>query len=215
VYIVENDSLRISILDPVRDRERFGTRYCTGGYIFQIADSRRGDLLSGPTFPASFNTFDGQGIPDSFNQVPLRAKTEVTAEALVLGIGVCDLPGNRVVEFCTWDISESASALTMKTTHEFQGYQIDLERRVSLAGRTLRSAAKVMNRGKTLVPINWFPHPFFPQPETDELCAFNIPVDFPENPAYVRGENGFIHRKGWPWDSGNFQSLNQDRKSVV
>ena len=31
MYTLKNDSLDVSILDPVADRERFGVRYCTGG----------------------------------------------------------------------------------------------------------------------------------------------------------------------------------------
>ncbi|MEC7281971.1 MAG: hypothetical protein VXU50_07875, partial [Verrucomicrobiota bacterium] len=66
VYTLQNEVLSVDVLDPVADRERFGTRYCTGGYIFQVTDANYGPLLSGPTYPDSFNTYDGQGIPDAF-----------------------------------------------------------------------------------------------------------------------------------------------------
>ncbi|MGA1198082.1 MAG: hypothetical protein ACO36I_16465, partial [Candidatus Latescibacterota bacterium] len=65
---LKNETLEISILDPVADQERFGTRYCTGGYIFQVTDTKHGNLLSGPTYPNSFNWFDVQGMPDAFNK---------------------------------------------------------------------------------------------------------------------------------------------------
>ncbi len=35
-----NDSLEVQFLDPVADRARFGVRYCTGGYIFQVRDAQ-------------------------------------------------------------------------------------------------------------------------------------------------------------------------------
>ena len=72
MYELRNNSLSVTILDPLADQERFGVRYCTGGYIYQVEDARHGPLLSGPTYPDSFNWFDGQGIPDAFNLSPLR-----------------------------------------------------------------------------------------------------------------------------------------------
>ena len=56
-YYLGNDDLTVSILDPIADRERMGTRYCTGGYIFQAADRIHRYLMSGPTYPDSFNSF--------------------------------------------------------------------------------------------------------------------------------------------------------------
>jgi hypothetical protein len=73
VLTLANETLTVELLDPALDRDRFGVRYCTGGYIFQIRDATLGDLLSGPTYPASFNWFDGQGIPDAFNLSPLAS----------------------------------------------------------------------------------------------------------------------------------------------
>src|ERR1700712_640061 len=104
MYTLKNANLEVSILDPVADQARFGTRYCTGGYIFQIVDAQHGDLLSGPTYPDSFNWFDGQGIPDAFNLSPLRAPDDTGTTALIIGIGLCDLVGNKVTEFCEWSI---------------------------------------------------------------------------------------------------------------
>ena len=85
MHTLENEELSVSILDPLADHERFGTRYCTGGYIFQVKNSRLGNLLSGPTYPDDFNVFDGQGIPDSFSHNPLRQQAS-DQEALVIGI---------------------------------------------------------------------------------------------------------------------------------
>src|SRR4029079_18347331 len=132
MYTLTSESLEVSILDPLADQERFGTRYCTGGYIFQIADRRHGALLSGPTYPDSFNWFDGQGIPDAFNLSPLREPASSSSDSLIVGVGVCDLAGNRVREFCRWDVQAQASAISMRTAHEFESFALELERTVAL-----------------------------------------------------------------------------------
>src|SRR5215467_14433079 len=103
MYMLTNDELQVSILDPVADQARFGTRYCTGGYIFQITDANRGPLLAGPTYPASFNWFDGQGIPDAFNLHPLCEPTAANTMALIIGVGACELQQKQVMEFCRWE----------------------------------------------------------------------------------------------------------------
>jgi hypothetical protein len=77
----------------------------------------------------------------------------------------------------------------------------------------------VRNRGRQFVPIRWFPHPFYPQLPTgnDELIKLNLPVTFPASKGYEIAENGFICRKGWPWDPGFYQALdhNGDQPLVV
>jgi hypothetical protein len=218
MYALSNDTLEVAILDPVADRARLGTRYCTGGYIFSVTDAKLGSLMSGPTYPDSFNVFDGQGIPDSFNLSPLLAwpnprhphvpppDVPRDVHALVLGVGVCDLESSTVLEWCDWKVDASETIITMSTHHAHQGFEVDLVRTVSLIGRTLRSWTQVSNGGRP-VPIRWFPHPFFPHPETDELVKFNIRVTFPENPGYMMAPSGFIARKNWPWHGGPYQAL--------
>jgi hypothetical protein len=74
------------------------------------------------------------------------------------------------------------------------------------------------NTGELPIPMRWFPHPFYPQPESDELCRFNIPVSLPGDASYELAESGFIRRRGWPWQDGRFQSLDhtaQEKLVVV
>ncbi len=215
MYTLKSESLHVSILDPVADQHRFGPRYCTGGYIFQIEDARHGPLLSGPTYPDDFNWFDGQGIPDAFNLGPLRHPTTPTATALIVGVGLCDTELNQVSEFCRWDVREEASAITMQSAQTFERFALELERTVALYGRTVRSTTRLRNTGSLPIPIRWFPHPFFPHVEGDELCRFNIPVRVPDNPSYDLAESGFIRRKGWPWEDGRFQSLDHAARSPL
>ena len=207
MYTLANDSLQVSILDPVADRERFGVRYCTGGYIFQVTDARLGPLLSGPTYPDSFNWFDGQGIPDAFNLSPLREPGGPDALALILGIGVCDLQAKEVQSFCEWEVTQAEGWIEMHTVHRYQSYQVELTRTVTLNRRTVCSATRVVNQGQAPIPMRWFPHPFYPQPEEDELIKINLPLAPIEDEGYRLGENGFVERVGWPWSKGYYLPL--------
>ncbi len=213
MFTLQNNHLTVEILDPIADHARFGVRYCTGGYIFQIHDTRHGALLSGPTYPDSFNWFDGQGIPDAFNLAPLKA-SEREPVALILGIGLCDLEAKVIVDPCQWQIEQSSSeqldkALCFVTQHSFHDWALTLERTVTLINRTVRSQTTVFNTGRRPAPISWFPHPFFPQMPSghDELIKLNLPVIFPTSDAYQLAANGFIARKGWPWQTGHYQAL--------
>jgi hypothetical protein len=215
MYTLKNDALTVQILDPVADRARLGTRYCTGGYIFSVDDAARGDLMSGPTYPDAFNTFDGQGIPDAFNLDPLTGlsspRTEgvpmpTDGQALILGIGVCDLTENAVVDWCEWQVEQREDVIKMTTRHTFRGYDVALSRTVSLMGRTIRSMTTLDNAGRPLA-FRWFPHPFYPHPEGDALIKLNIPVSFPENEGFAMGKDGFITRQGDRWQRGYYQAL--------
>jgi hypothetical protein len=215
MYTLTSDTLEVQILDPVADQERFGTRYCTGGYIFQVIDARQGELLTGPTYPESFNWFDGQGIPDAFNLGPLRDPDGSGTLALILGVGICDLASDQVVDFCEWDVEAAPNGIQMKTTHDYGGFVMSIERSVSLRGRTIHSATRVHNGGTRLTPIRWFPHPFYPQPATDELCRFNLPVSMPFNQGYTITESGFVARAAWPDQKGFYQALDHDGRAPL
>jgi hypothetical protein len=215
MHTLTSETLEVLILDPVADRERFGPRYCTGGYIFQIIDRHHGPLLAGPTYPDSFNWFDGQGIPDAFNLSPLREPADPGATALMIGIGICDLQTPEVAEFCDWEVQQRPAAISMRTAQAFQRFALELERTVALYQRTLRSTTRLKNTGGLPIPIRWFPHPFFPQPETGELCRLNIPVHMPANASYELGAGGFIQRKGWPWPDDRFQVLDHGAQASL
>lgn len=201
-----NSELEVHMLDPASDRDRFGVRYCTGGYIFQIRDARFGDLLSGPTFPSSFNWFDGQGIPDAFNLGPL-ASTQVPAEALIIGIGVCDVVQRGVKRFDDWEVTQKNGEIVFALDQRYEGWSLHLERTVSLNERTVRSRTRLGNTGEAMVPVRWFPHPFYPQTSTDELLWVNAPIEWKDGKGYRRQANGFIARTGWPWTEGHYLPL--------
>lgn len=205
MFALTNDFLTVEVLDPVADQHRMGARYCTGGYIFQVRDHALGNLLSGPTFPAAFNTFDGQGIPDAFNLSPLRS-TSASTQALVLGVGLCDLGlpfAQQVLRYCEWHVVQAGNRISMRTVHTFEAWQLELTRTVTLSERSVRAEAHIQNGAQHApIPLRWFPHPFYPQTNTDELMRLNIDVDLAENESYVLQPNGFIARRFWPWVDG-------------
>jgi hypothetical protein len=206
---LSNAMLEVEMLDPRTDRDRFGTRYCTGGYIFQVNDRALGALLSGPTFPDSFNWFDGQGIPDAFNLGPLNS-AQTPGDALIIGIGICDLKHKVVRSYCDWAIAPTSERVVFTTRQRYENFEFGLVRTVLLAGRTVRSHTTLDNTGKAPVPIRWFPHPFYPQPQSDELLWVNAPLRWTDAPGYTRLSNGFIARAGWPWTNGHYLALDHD-----
>jgi hypothetical protein len=194
MLLLQNDRLRVHVLDPVADRDRLGTRYCAGGYVFQVDDRERDGLplLAGATYPDSFNVFDGQGAPDAF-QPALGADRGATA--LGIGVGLVDAAANRVLEFAPWRIERGADALSFTTRQSFEDWEFELHRTLTLTGRTLRVATRLANIGRRLVPFQWYPHPFFPVNPRGECCRFSVPVTLPENPGYELLPDGFLRTK--------------------
>lgn len=215
---LKNEQLEVEILHPIDNQQHFGVRYCTGGYIFQIHDVLQGPLMSGPTYPDSFNWFDGQGIPDAFNLSPLCQPNGNDELVEIIGVGRCDLMNKKVIKFCDWEIEHSVDSITMITLQQFEKFKFNLERTVSLKNRTIRSLTTIKNQGNALIPMRWFPHPFYPQPNNDELCSLNIPVTMSENVGYFVSEDGFISRKGQAIEEGFYQELNlkpQEQKPLA
>jgi len=221
---LRNDHLDVSILDPIQDQARLGSRYCTGGYVYQVADHRLGVLTSGPGYPAEEYppVFDGQGLPEAFRDPLWPGADSASPDSrpapgttmLMLGVGLVQAPTSGqarempVLEFCRWEIGRSPTKVLMQTRQQLAGWALELTRELTLANRTLRSETRLVNVGQDPIHFRWFPHPFFPNPQ-GECCKFNVPVACPENPGYELLDNGFIQMKlDHPWDRrGHFQAL--------
>lgn len=222
MYRLENDQIAVEVLDPVQDVARLGSRYCTGGYIWQVIDHQKGALLTGPEWPKEPNTFDGQGMPDMFFRALGAEDAPVGGEVSCIGVGRVRRTSpiepfyvfhNRdVIEFVHWDVGDQTGAetpaVTMRTGHSFRGWAYELERSVTLRGRAVHSHTAIRNLGADSLPVVWFAHPFFPIPAGQVLCRFSIPVSMPENPGYSVNIDGFVARKaGYDWPHGWFQQL--------
>jgi hypothetical protein len=225
---LKSDSLVVSVLDPVADKARLGTRYCTAGFIFQVEDSARGPLLAGPTYPGSYNLFDGQGAPDAFQPhlAVESAAAGTPSRVLGMGIGLIDQKANEVAERCAWDITQAEApgaareggTLTFRTTQAAGGYRFHLERRLTLQGRTLRSATTVRNVGEKNLPFQWYPHPFFPLYPSGECCRLSVAASLPaDSPGYELLDNGFLRMKHLPWkgDENHFQLIGHPGTQTV
>ncbi len=202
---LEGAGLKVMVLDPVVDEAKLGTRYCTGGFIYQVEDARLGALLAGPTYPDSYNLFDGQGAPDAFQP---HLGSERGSLTLGIGIGVIDTAAGVTVSRCAWTIERASASIRFVTRQQHEAWGLELERTLVLAGRTLREETRLANTGKAFVPFQWYPHPFYPLVDSGECCRFSVPVTLPENPGYALGSSGFIRMKDLPWDQrGHFQLL--------
>jgi hypothetical protein len=218
MFTLTNSQLTVEILDPATDSDTFGARYCTGGYIWQVLDTQHGPLLSGPTYPHDFNTFDGQGIPDAFNLHPLRAAAD-DQTGLIIGVGMCQLlqnwRENEVIVLCEWEVGATAQSVVMATQQAYADWALTLRREVTLLGRTVRATANLSNTGNTNIPLRWFPHPFYPQTNDGELIKLNLPFTMQENPGYMVAENGWVCRKGPHVQGGYFQPLEHQARSPL
>jgi hypothetical protein len=117
----------------------------------------------------------------------------------------------EVIEFVSWEVTQTADTLTMQTEASFQAWAYHLTRQITLNERTIHSRTEISNSGQPTLPIRWFPHPFFPLPDDGILCHFSIPVSLPENPGYWRNDDGFICRKpDHNWVKGWFQRLDYE-----
>ncbi|NLG15891.1 MAG: hypothetical protein GX556_01015 [Fibrobacter sp.] len=227
MFFIRNNQLIVSVLDPVSDRFRLGSRYCTGGYIWQIRDLSKGDLLSGPLYPDPVpSRFDGQGAPEVFETALGAENASVGEQVLVIGVGtvlrsspvepfhVRDNPD--VVEFCSWRTKINDFSVVMDSDQEFSKrsgetlneYRLHLQRTVSLQDRQVCSASTLKNTGICKFRVRWFAHPFFPLNSDLSCCSFSTPVSVPENPGFYLTEGKILKRHSeHNWEKGCYQPL--------
>jgi hypothetical protein len=197
---LENSTLRVELLDPADsvDAARQGPRYCWGGYIWQVHDSHRGPLVSGPEFPKPDPTpFNGQGLPESFRHrtrdgAPL---TWSGSTGLGIGIGILAAVENNAVtvtEPCAWTISRSADHVIFATAQATADLAYALTRRVTLQDRTVVSHSRLTNRGAAPLALQWFAHPFWALTAGRATVALPAGTTLPENPGFSLAPDGTL-----------------------
>lgn len=211
-------TLTASVLDPATDTARLGSRYCSGGYVWQVNDRALGDVFAGPCFPAvEPPPFDGQGAPEVFEIALGQHEAGVGDEVYVLGVGrvrreshvrpfhVRDNP--TVTERATWDVASIApNAFRFRTHALFRDFAFELERTLELrsSDRTLASATFVRNLGARALPVRWFAHPFFPWAD-ERVCRLSLEHALPDGAALVTDTHGFVARRAESdWSRGHY-----------
>jgi hypothetical protein len=218
---IEGSGLRVSLLDPAADQARLGSRYCSGGYIWQVTDSQKGDLLSGPAYPAEPPPFDGQGLPEVFEIALGQHRAKVGEDVYVIGVGRVKRESpvkpfhvrdnRKTSEYAAWKVESGNTEVTMTSEQSFQEWALKIIRKVSLEGRTVVSATSVINRGGVDLPLRWFAHPFFPHAGL-ECFGFSREATFaayvPEAGGFQWNARGFVERKAsHDWKKGCYQLL--------
>ena len=214
---INSDSLSVSLLHPHEDRDKTGSRYCTGCYIWQVRDANGHCLLSGPHFPSENPPpFDGQGMPEVFEALLGGDEEPVGAEVCVIGVGMVKRtshiepfhPRNNphVAEPCSWDIEQAAGCVVMTTEQSYKEKSIKLIREARVDGKRIESISRVQNTGGRDVTLRWFSHPFFPLNSDFECGKISPDAILQKNPGYYMGTGGKIFMTEYfPWRRGLFQ----------
>ncbi len=193
-------SLRVELLDPAdaADQPRQGTRYCHGGYIWQVHDRTLGPLLAGPEFPAPAPTpFNGQGLPESFRHRTRdgRPLTWEQNEGLGLGVGLLHQDAARDVSVGTpgaWQVERGADWVHFTSTLSGAGRAATVRRELRLHDRTLVSRTTLRNTGTRALDLQWFAHPFWPLSAGRARIALPRGASVAENPGFAVDAAGLL-----------------------
>jgi len=213
---LSNSALTVLLLDPrsAATQPLQGTRYCWGGYIWQVRDAT-GDLVAGPEYPETQPIpFNGQGLPEAFRVSELGTGRLLTAEGhqgIVIGAGSVAIGEKNslgLVAPAPWVVTRRPGAIEFQTTQSFGEWTVDLTRTITLQDREIISATRLHNRGSAVLPLHWFPHPFFQL--VNGLISGRLPREFTvdDNPAFSLTDGRFAMKQSFPAGSGgHFQLL--------
>ncbi len=181
---------RAEVYDPRADPLTLGARYVHGGYVRALWLKDR--CLTGRV-GAPWDRFDGEGLPETFENSLGWGATPMNEEYLRIGAGRLRRSANSpreavahqpLVGTLDWEITEQAEdAVTMRASDDVllengKPYGYTLCRRVALREDGLDSTTTLTLRIESWLthPVTWFAHPFFAHDGID-ATAITFPGD--------------------------------------
>jgi hypothetical protein len=199
---------RAEVHDPRPDPLALGARYVHGGYVHALWRGER-RLTSGPT--KRWNTFDGAGMPETFETDLAAAHTEDGDTYLRIGAGrmIRNRAPRRPISGpdlpVRWQLVDRGEDwLTMRCQDEVRragrrfGYE--LERSIRLHDDGIESATTLQMMCGWNHPMSWFPHPFWAQDEVTET-AYRLPAAGTLVGELARGDDGLVRLGENAWSS--------------
>ena len=196
-----NRELTLDLLDPTDagDAVRQGTRYCWGGYIWQVRDATLGPLVSGPEFPQPDPTpFNGQGLPESFRHRRRQNSAPFTwsgRTGLAIGAGVLtadDKDAVTLTEPCHWAVTPFADRVVFQTRQAAAGFSYELSRQIELRDRTITSVTQLTNAGDGPLALEWFAHPFWALTHGRARLRLPAGTTVSDNPGFALAGDGTL-----------------------
>ena len=222
MLILKSKSLRVDILNPNQDKEYLGTRYCHGGFVWQVKENTsNANWLSGPEYPeVKPDPFNGQGIPEAFEISPDADEISKGEAAHVIGVGSVRKDTEDgfhartspvLLEGLKWEITEEKEQIQFKSDASFKSFSYSLLRIVQLSNRILSIKTVLKNEGDSNLPIRVFTHPFFPwAPNAKKgkapLCKIDLSYHLPKCLGFKQNKRE-IFSKSHDWEKGCFQPL--------
>ncbi len=216
---LQNSDLKISILDPGSsvDIERFGPRFCTGVYVYQVEKKGIGPVLSGPCYPDAIPPVsDGQGLPEVFQPTFLDDSIRDGDPTLIIGVGKVaynhDIHIMRekesVVNFCDWDVEATDRSILMVTSQQFGQLSFHLIRNALLENGNLIINTTIQNSSDKSFLFRWFAHPFFQLTNQNIECTLDFRGDMTPNAGFSLSADRMIRMKAdCDWKTGHYQML--------
>jgi len=188
---VANSELRVDILDPTRDADLLGPRFCAGAFVWQVHDLEKGPMLSGPEGPEPKpDPFNGHGLPEACRDRSRSGHQWLWQgdEGFAPGVGTLGRNENGVIitQPATWHLDIGPTRAEFRSRHQAAGYDAELVRILELDDRTLRSQSELTNHGPKTMELEWFAHPFFALD-----AAGGITIELPAT-ASLPADAGFI-----------------------
>jgi hypothetical protein len=200
---LENAELVIDLLDPIADRDRLGTRFCAGGFIWQVHDRSFGPLLTGPEWPnPSPSPLNAQGLPESFRHSTTAGQPLLWRDNIGLAPGAGELRrgesgGALLTHPCNWTVARTAEQVTFTTEQTVLDWNYALERRVRIERRKLTSVSRLSNHGRSPLVLEWFVHPFFALTEGRARVLLPAATTMHDNSGYELSDGGLSFRRAF------------------